>query len=252
MARANRHFLPGQVWHITHRCHKQEYLLKFAKDRKHWIDWLYEAKKRYGLCVLNYIVTSNHIHLLVKDTKEGVIPNSMQLIASRTAQMYNQRKKRKGAYWEDRYHATAIENDQHLFQCLVYIDMNMVRAGVVAHPKDWLHSGYHEIQKPPKRYAIIDINELMQLAGSKQIESLQEAHQQWIVTMLERETHQRQSYWSESVAVGSKHYIERMQSQLGVRGKGRDCIAEGLHYILKEPESSYSAHFIPEKGGLSE
>jgi hypothetical protein len=24
MARAKRHFLPGHVWHITHRCHKKE------------------------------------------------------------------------------------------------------------------------------------------------------------------------------------------------------------------------------------
>jgi REP element-mobilizing transposase RayT len=37
MARANRHILPGHVWHITHRCHKREFLLKFAKDRKRWV-----------------------------------------------------------------------------------------------------------------------------------------------------------------------------------------------------------------------
>ena len=30
MPRANRYFLPGHVWHITHRCHKKEFLLKFA------------------------------------------------------------------------------------------------------------------------------------------------------------------------------------------------------------------------------
>ena len=24
-------------------------MLKFAKDRKRWLQWLYEAKKRYGL-----------------------------------------------------------------------------------------------------------------------------------------------------------------------------------------------------------
>jgi hypothetical protein len=39
-----------------------------------------EAKKRFGLCVLDYIVTSNHIHLLVKDTGANVIAESMQLI----------------------------------------------------------------------------------------------------------------------------------------------------------------------------
>ena len=71
MARANRHHLPGYVWHITHRCHKKEFLLKFEKDKKRWINWLFEAKNRFGLCILNYTVTSNHIHLLVHDGKKG-------------------------------------------------------------------------------------------------------------------------------------------------------------------------------------
>ena len=58
----------------------------------------FEAKKRFGLCVLNYIVTSNHIHLLVRDRGKGEIAQCMQLIAGRTGQEYNQRKGRKGAF----------------------------------------------------------------------------------------------------------------------------------------------------------
>ncbi len=73
-----------------------------------------------------------HIHLLVFDRDEReVIARSMQLIAVRTGQEYNQRKKRKGAFWEDRYHATAVETDQHLIQCLIYMNLNMIRAGAV-------------------------------------------------------------------------------------------------------------------------
>jgi REP element-mobilizing transposase RayT len=84
MPRANRHFLPGQLWHITHRCHEKSFLFKFARDRRAYRHWLFEAKKRFGLCVLNYVVMSNHVHLLVQDTGEGVIAQSMQLIAGRT------------------------------------------------------------------------------------------------------------------------------------------------------------------------
>ena len=84
MPRANRHYIPGYVWHITHRCHKKEFLLKFALDRRRWIKWLYEAKKRYGLSTLNYMVTSNHIHLMVSDSGDrDTIPKSIQLIAGR-------------------------------------------------------------------------------------------------------------------------------------------------------------------------
>jgi len=50
MARANRHHIPGQVWHITHRCHKKEFLLKFARDRLRWHSWLFEAKNA-SVCV---------------------------------------------------------------------------------------------------------------------------------------------------------------------------------------------------------
>lgn len=44
MARA-KHYLPGHIWHITHRCHKQEFLFKFARDQKRMLGWLFQAKK---------------------------------------------------------------------------------------------------------------------------------------------------------------------------------------------------------------
>jgi hypothetical protein len=84
----------------------------------------------------------------------------MQLIAGRTAQEYNRRKNRHGAFWEDRYHATAIQAGFYLHQCVAYIDLNMMRAGVVKHPRERENSGYREIQKPPSRYGIIDLLEL--------------------------------------------------------------------------------------------
>jgi len=43
MPRANRHFIPGHVWHIAHRCHKKEFLLKFSRDRSRWVDWLSDS-----------------------------------------------------------------------------------------------------------------------------------------------------------------------------------------------------------------
>jgi REP element-mobilizing transposase RayT len=46
MERAHRHFIPGQVWHLTHRCYKREFLLKFARDRKRWRQWLYKVRRR--------------------------------------------------------------------------------------------------------------------------------------------------------------------------------------------------------------
>jgi hypothetical protein len=51
--------------------------LKFARDRRRYLHWLFEAKNRFGLSVLDYIVTSNHIHLSIQDTGSTIIAQSM-------------------------------------------------------------------------------------------------------------------------------------------------------------------------------
>ena len=251
MARANRHYIHYCVWHITHRCHKKEFLLKFAKDKKRWITWLYEAKKRFGLRILNYVVTSNHIHLLVLDSGEDVIPNSLQLIASRTAQEFNQRKKRKGAFWEDRYHATAIDTDEHLVRCLVYMDLNMVRAGVVSDPTEWPYGGYQEIQHPPDRYSMIDVKSLMRLCGIADEETFRMAHRQWIEEGLMNHPGKREASWSESVAVGGEKFVRNIQEQLGYRGKGRRMRESEGGFELRESVASYNSLSGGEKGVVS-
>ncbi len=233
MARANRHYIPGCVWHITHRCHKQEFLLKYAKDRKRYLYWLFEAKKRYGLRVLNYNVTSNHIHLLVIDSGSDVIPQSIQLVAGRTAQEYNQRKRRKGAYWEDRYHATAIETDSHLHRCITYIDLNMVRSGVVKHPSEWIFSGYNEIQNPPERFRLIDQKALTELCCVEAAEHFRQNHKEWAEECLKRVNGSRDPYWSESIAVGTKEFVEETREKLGYKAQGRKTVKNDDAFALR-------------------
>lgn len=202
MPRAKRHYEPGFVWHLTHRCHNREFLLKFEQDRVRWRLWLFEARKRYGLSVLDYIVTSNHIHLLVRDTGNPCIARSMQLIAGRVAQEYNNRKNRRGAFWEDRYFATAVATDRHLSLCIVYIDLNMVRAGVVDHPAQWRICGFNEIHSPRRRYRVIDMDALCELTGSSSADAFRLAHRAWVEQELARGKSVRQPEWSEAVAVG--------------------------------------------------
>lgn len=241
MARAKRHFLPGYVWHITHRCHKKEFLLKLVKDRQRWLYWLFEARKRYGLIILNYIVTSNHIHLLVADNgSDNTIPRSMQLMAGRTGQEYNQRKNRKGAFWQDRYHATAVQSNEHLIKCMTYIDLNMVRAGVVEHPKGWNNSGYNEIQKPKKRYGLIDFKSLIRLLPVESQIELKETHRKWVEEELEKPQLIRQSKWTQSIAVGDRSFVTQIKKQLGIRSKGRKIIKENDDdYQLRDGQSGY-------------
>lgn len=251
MPRANRHFLPGYVWHITHRCHKKEFLLKFARDRRRWIAWLFEARKRFGLHVLNYMVTSNHVHLLARDNGgDRAIPKSLQLIAGRTAQEFNQRKNRRGAFWEDRYHATAVETDQHLHQCLIYIDLNIVRAGVVTHPSEWAFCGYHEIQKPRKRYRIVDIEGFRGLLGFHDTTELMEAHAHWINETIKHENFARNGKWTESIAVGSREFVAQTKESLGVNAIGRKVSDSGSTSALQEMQTAYRGNLGGENGIL--
>ena len=228
MPRANRCFLPGHIWHITHRCHKKEFLLKFAQTRQRYTYWLFQARKRFEVEILNYTITSNHVHLIVRGggCNQG-IPSLMQLVAGRTGQEYNTRKQRKGAFWEDRYHATAIETGAYLRRCLLYVDFNMVRAGVVKHPREWAHGGYHEIQGNKQRNTIINLPALMEALEIDNVETLRTAHREWTAEALQENTSERRGFWSESVAVGSEGFTLATQTALGVKQVAGHAINSG-------------------------
>lgn len=248
MARAKRHYIPGYIWHITHRCHKREFLLKFSKDRHRYLQWLYQARKRYGLTILNYMVTCNHVHLLVADDGDrSVIPNSMKLVAGRTGQEYNLRKDRRGAYWQDRYHATAVESGDHLARCMVYIDTNMVRAGVVSHPSMWHFCGYNEIQEPRRKKVLIDYEKLRDFLGAQSYDQLKSSHKGWVEEYCGDGEKPRKEEWTESIAVGSRPFVEKVKALLGFRAKGREVIEAGEGYQVRESPAAYNALFGAEK-----
>jgi putative transposase len=241
MPRANRVFVPGQVWHITHRCHQRDCLLQAQRDRRCWLYWLYEARKRFSLCVLNYIVTRNHVHLLVRDRGLGEIAAAMQLVASRTGQTYNERKSRLGAFWQDRYHATAVETEGHLFRCIAYIDLNMVRAGAVQHPREWRESGYAEMLRAPQRYRIIDMPTLGRLM---RCDAPGELRARWIArtdgALDERPARHREPAWTESLAVGGEAFLQGIKRSLGGRATMRRVVDDGHMSCLREPAAAYA------------
>jgi putative transposase len=150
------------------------------------------------------MVTSNHIHLLAMDNcGRNVIPDSIKLVAGRTGQEYNVRKNRKGAFWEDRYHATAVEKSRYLRKCITYIDLNMVRAGVVEHPGQWEFCGY------------------------------------WVDSEIQTKKSDKENKWTQSIAVGSKTFVEKMKEALGFRAKGRKIICADDSFELREVIAPY-------------
>ncbi|MCP4021114.1 MAG: hypothetical protein GY729_04675 [Desulfobacteraceae bacterium] len=162
------------------------------------------------------------------------------------------RKKRRGAYWEDRYHATAIQADSYFVSCLIYIDMNMVRTGVVSHPSEWRWSGYNEIQNPKKRYAIINYRRLTELLGVESFDSLKEVHGQWVEESLKKNKLAREEKWTQSIAVGNREYVENIKNKLGVRAIHRQTHENNGNFELREDQTPYTADFDTENVRLSQ
>ncbi len=196
---------------------------------------------------LNYTLTSNHVHFLVKDDgDENDIPAMVQLVARRTGQEYNTKKERKGAFWEDRYHATAIESGSHLRRCLTYIDLNMVRAGAVKHPAEWKHGGYHEIQGNRRRNTIIDLDALTDALELTSVAALRLSHGEWISEALDAEAQRREEFWTQSIAVGSEAFVRQTQGNFCLKVKIRDIVKTDEAVLLRETEENYGPDFDAE------
>jgi len=223
--------------------------MKFARDRRTWTHWLYEARRRFALCVLNYQVTSNHVHLLVQDRGVDAIARSMQLIAGCTGQAYNRRKRRRGAFWEDCYHATAVDTESYLARCLTYIDLNMVRAGVVEHPCDWPEAGYGEIQAPralPHHRSRGPVR-----AGGRGGRAVGGATER-VDRGVRLGRGEREPHWSEAVAVWRRSFVERAREELGTQARSRQVEDVDGASILREGAAPYGPRSGTEMAAVSQ
>ncbi|MGH8809801.1 MAG: transposase, partial [Noviherbaspirillum sp.] len=101
-----------------------------------------EAAKRHGLAVHAYVLMTNHIHLLASPDTATSVPKTLQSVGRRYVQYFNFRYQRTGTLWEGRYRATVVDAENYLFECMRYIELNPVRAGMVDHPRNHTWSSY--------------------------------------------------------------------------------------------------------------
>ncbi len=80
--------------------------------------------------------------LLVTPATEYSLPKTLQSIGRRYVQYFNFTYQRTGTLWEGRYKSTLIDSERYLLTCMRYIEMNPVRAEMVAHPGDYPWSSY--------------------------------------------------------------------------------------------------------------
>ena len=87
--------------------------------------------------------------------------NRGQKLEGEFAEWYNLHKHRSGAFWSDRYHCTLVDGGAYAWNCMKYIDLNMDRARVVAHPSEWKWCGYDELDGTRQRYRLLDLESVV-------------------------------------------------------------------------------------------
>ena len=92
---------------------------------------------------------------------------------------------------------------------------------------------------------IIAYERLRELAGFKDYESFASAHLKWVQSALEDNDVKRASRWTESIAVGSSPFIERIKNAMGAMAKGRSIQATEGAFELREAQSAYNSIFDP-------
>jgi putative transposase len=142
MARLPRLTVPGYPHHIIQRGNNRQAIFASDADYETLLAMLEEHSRQAGVAVHSYVLMSNHFHLLATPESLEAIPQMMQAVGRRYVRCFNQRQVRTGTLWEGRYKSTLIQTERYLLACMAYIDLNPVRAGLVAAAADYRWSSH--------------------------------------------------------------------------------------------------------------
>lgn len=142
MPRTGRVVLPRYPHHITQRGHDKGVVFVVDQDYQYYLDTLAEYKKVYGVSVYAWCLMTNHVHLLLAPSDFSGLSQLMKRLAGRQTRYRNSKEGRTGTLWESRYKSSLVDEQAYLLACIRYIELNPVRAGMVARPEEHIWSSY--------------------------------------------------------------------------------------------------------------
>jgi putative transposase len=142
MPRALRNDLPGVPLHVIQRGNNRTACFLSPGDYERYLWTLLLAARGAGCAVHAYALMPNHVHLLLTPKAAGCASAMMHAVGSRYVRYFNDRHDRSGTLWEGRFRSFAIDSDRYLMECMRYIELNPVRAGMVDDPADFRWSSY--------------------------------------------------------------------------------------------------------------
>ena len=111
--------------------------------------------------------------------------------------------------------------------------------------------GTHDPMRPINNYVrVIDLTALTALCGFRTIADFQQRHREWVEAANGTTASNRDDRWSESLAVGSKRFVDQVKAELGIQAKHRQVAADKETHTLKESTKAYTDHFDSENGAL--
>ncbi|NBT56629.1 MAG: transposase [Betaproteobacteria bacterium] len=145
MARLPRLTLPGYPHHVIQRGNNRQSIFAKTADYQRLLDLLDDNARQFEVAIHAYVLMSNHFHLLVTPQSSDGLPQMMQAVGRRYVRYFNDSQQRSGTLWEGRYRSTLIQTDRYLLACMAYIDLNPVRAGLVAQAAEypWTSHGHY-------------------------------------------------------------------------------------------------------------
>ena len=136
MPRIARAVATGFPHHIIQRGNNKEKVFFDKKDRKQYLELLKKYSEKWNARIFAYCLMTNHVHLMIKPTKNESLYKMMQGVALCYTQFINRKYNRTGRLWESRYHSCVIDKDTYLWAVARYIETNPVRARIVGKPNE--------------------------------------------------------------------------------------------------------------------
>ncbi|MBA3032162.1 MAG: transposase [Gammaproteobacteria bacterium] len=142
MPRRPRLALPGYPLHLIQRGNNRQPCFFADEDYLRYLEWLAEYADKTGCRVHAYVLMTNHVHLLLSADRGDAPGALMKALGQRYVQYVNRVYRRSGTLWEGRFRSCLTQEETYLLSCQRYIELNPVRADMVAHPADYRWSSY--------------------------------------------------------------------------------------------------------------
>ena len=221
MPRKARILVPNCPHHVVQRGHNRQVVFLADEDYQFYLDNLKEWKQRLGIKLYAWCLMTNHIHLVVEPGDDArTVSELMKRLAGRQAAFVNKQEKRSGALWEGRFKASPIQRDAYMLACCRYVEMNPVRACMVAGPRQYRWSSYRERMGLVGRELLDQDATYLALAGDEQ--RRRERYQEYLQQgASEKEIALLRTAWARNQLTGSQRFVDEIQMRIGTRVESR-------------------------------